>query len=420
MGPGSDASLVAVAHPGQVTRTGRLSTWVALALVVAIGVNIRAIFGATPPLVPILSDELGLSATTASLLTALPVLAMALCAPLGHALSTRLGADWAMISLLIFLGVAELSRVLIDSAMPLVISAGLIGGSLGAISTLTPAFISHHLPRLRGLATGIYSTSMALGVGLAAGTAQPINDHFGGWRVALSLWGAAALALVVVLVIVRLAGKGMPTLAGPRQSISLPLRERRAWFVTVVYSIAMFLAFGVIAWLPSLFIDHGIAPATAALYLVLFQCVQLISILTLTPLTDRMPGRRAVFATVMITSTVGTLMLTLEPRDLAVPGLLLAGFGIGGVSSLALIKVQDEAVTPQDATRLSSMCMLFSFTAGAASPFLMGVLKDLTGSLVPGFGLCFTVSALSMLLLIGMHPARQDRDTEPEPGITPL
>lgn len=387
---------------------------------VAIGVNIRAIFGATPPLVPVLSQDLGLNATTAGLLTALPVLAMAICAPLGHALSTRLGADWAMISLLVFLGVAELSRMLIGSVVPLVVSAGLIGGALGAISTLTPAFISHHLPRLRGLGTGAYSTSMALGVGLAAGTAQPINDHLGGWRVALSLWGAAALVLVVVLVLVRLAGKGMPALAGPPENISLPLRERRAWFVTALYSVPMFLGFGIIAWLPSLFIEHGIAPATAALYLVLFQCVQLISILSLTPLTDRMTGRRGVFATAMSTSTVGTLVLTLEPRDWAVPGLLLAGFGIGGASSLALIKVQDEAVSPQDAIRLSSMCMFFSFTAGALSPFLMGALKDLTGSLVPGFGLCFGVSAVSLLLLFGMHPASPRCDEEPAPGIPAL
>lgn len=420
MNPDAEASLVALQQEGQARRSTTLSTWAALLLVVAIGVNIRAIFGATPPLVPVLSHDLDLSATTASLLTALPVLAMAICAPLGHALSTRLGADWAMISLLAFLGVAELSRLLIGSAVPLVISAGVIGGALGAISTLTPGFISHHLPRLRGLATGVYSTSMALGVGLAAGTAQPINDHLGGWRVALSLWGAVALVLVVVLMLVRLTGKGMPGLAGPREKISLPLRERRAWFVTAVYSVPMFLGFGVIAWLPSLFIENGIAPATAALYLVLFQCVQLISILSLTPLTDRMPGRRGVFATVMITSTLGTLALTLEPRDWAVPGLLLAGFGIGGASSLALIKVQDEAVSPQDATRLSSMCMLFSFTAGAASPFLMGALKDLTGSLVPGFGLCFAVSAVSMLLLFGMHPAPPRRDLESGMGIPTL
>ena len=49
--------------------------------------------------------------------------------------------------------------------------------------------------------------------------------------------------------------------------------------------------------------------------------------------------------------------------------------------------------------------MLFSFTAGAAGPFLIGALKDATGSLVPGFWLCFAVSSLSLLLLFRMHPA---------------
>jgi CP family cyanate transporter-like MFS transporter len=383
-----------------------LTTWLALLLVVAIGVNIRAVFGVTPPLVPVISDDLSLNATTASLLTAVPILAMALCAPMGHVVTTRLGTDRAMIALLTFLGVAELSRLLMDTAVPLVVSAGLIGGALGAISTLVPAFIAHYLPRLRGLATGVYSTSMALGVGLAAGTAQPITEHLGGWRVALALWGAAALVLVAALVAVRASGHGMPRETRHAERVSLPLREKRAWFVSAVYCVPMFLGFGVIAWLPSLYIEHGIAPARAALYLVLFQAVQLFSILTLTPLTDRIPGRRGVFATVMVTSTLGLLLLCLEPRALAVPGGLLAGFGIGGASSLALVKVQDEATSPQDATRLSSMSMLFSFTAGAAGPFLMGALADLTGTLVWGFWLCFGVSALSMLLLLGMHPAR--------------
>lgn len=409
----SEPALASVPAPAG-TGGRRLSTWLALALVVVIGVNIRALFGVTPPLVPAISDDLSLSNTAASLLTSVPILAMALCAPMGHALTTRLGADRSMTVLMAFLGLAELSRLMIDSAVPLVLTAGLIGGALGAISTLVPALIAHHLPRLRGLATGIYSTSMALGVGLAAGTAQPVTEHLGGWRVALGLWGAAALLLVVALVAVSASGRGMPREVGPVQRISLPLRERRAWFVTAVYCVPMFLGFGVIAWLPSLFIEHGISASTAALYLVLFQGVQLFSILTLTPLTDRIPGRRGVFATVMITATLGTLLLTIDPRGLALPGLLLAGFGIGGASSLALVKVQDEATSPQDATRLSSMSMLFSFTAGAAGPFLMGALADLTGSLVPGFGLCFVVSALSMLLLIGMHPARSSATREAE------
>ncbi|QCC76442.1 CynX/NimT family MFS transporter [Nocardioides daphniae] len=340
----------------------RLSTWLALTLVVLIGVNIRAVFGVTPPLVPAISDDLSLTKTAASLLTSVPILAMAVCAPMGHALTTRLGADRSMISLMAFLGVAELSRLWIDSALPLIASAALIGGALGAISTLVPAFIAHYLPRFRGLATGVYSTSMALGVGLAAGTAQPITDQLGGWRVALGLWGGAALLLVLGLAAVRSAGAGMPERSGPAERVSLPLRERRAWFVTAVYVVPMFLGFGVIAWLPSLFIEHGIDAHTAALYLVLFQSVQLISILGLTALTDRIRGRRGVFAVVMVTSTLGTLLLTISPAGLALPGLLLAGFGIGGASSLALVKVQDEATSPEDATRLSSMSMLFSFT----------------------------------------------------------
>ena len=53
-------------------------------LVIATDVNIRATFGVTPPLIPVISADLDLSGTTASLLTSMPILSMALCAPLGH------------------------------------------------------------------------------------------------------------------------------------------------------------------------------------------------------------------------------------------------------------------------------------------------------------------------------------------------
>ena len=174
----------------------------------------------------------------------------------------------------------------------------------------------------------------------------------------------------------------------------------------------MFLGFSVIAWLPSLFVEQGISAGTAAGCLVAFQSVQILSMLGLTPMTDRFPGRRGIFTMVMASSTLGLLMLVLEPRDWAMPGLLLAGFGIGGASSLALVTIQDESTSPQHATRLSAMAMLFSFTAGAAGPFLVGAIHDATGSFVPGFAMCLGVSTFSLLLLIGMRPAH-DRPTSP-------
>lgn len=393
----------------------RLPTWIALTLVIVTGINIRAIFGVTPPLIPEISTDLSINATTAGLVTSVPILSMAAGAPLGAILSQRFGTDLAMITLLLTLGLAEASRLALDTAVALILTAGGIGVALGALSTLSPALITHYLPRMRGVGTAVYVTAMALGVGLAAGTAQPLTDLLGGWRPALAAWSLLAWLLAAALYVAREAGAGMPPASAGRERARLPLREGRAWFLTAAYSVAMFLGFGVMAWLPSLFIAEGVDPGTAALYLVAFQVVQLFSILTLTPLTDRYDGRRGVYATAMLCSTAGLALLTFDPHHLAIPGLLLAGAGIGASSSLALVKVQDEARSPEDATRLSSMTMLFSFLAGAAGPFLLGVLKDATGSLTPGFALCLCVSASSLLLLIRMRPGDRSRHDDPVP-----
>ena len=67
-----------------------------LMVVVGVALNLRPAIAAVPPLLDTIQSDLGLSATGAGLLTALPVVCMGLFAPAGAALARRVGREAAV------------------------------------------------------------------------------------------------------------------------------------------------------------------------------------------------------------------------------------------------------------------------------------------------------------------------------------
>ena len=387
-----------------------LRTGSVLVLVVAIGLNLRATFGAVPPLVPDIRAELSLSATQAGLLTSAPILLMGLCAPLGQRTARRLGQEPAMVVFLGMLGVAAGTRVMVPDALALVATAVAMGGAIGALSSLVPAFIGHHLPRLRGTATGVYSTSMALGVALAAAVTGPLAEMLGGWRASLAVWGvtAGAVALALLTLLPRLNAPHAPDSHRPADG-AIPRGGRIGmWLVALTTTVMTLLGFSTIAWLSPAFEHQGMPPGRAALMLVLFQGVQVFSMLTLPALTDVLSSKRVVFVIVLFAAAAGMALLAFAPLSLAVPASLLAGFGIGGGSSLALVLIQYAATNREEANRISAWSMLFAYSVAATGPLALGALRDLTGGFTAGYTVLLLVALTSFALLIPLR-ALNDR-----------
>jgi CP family cyanate transporter-like MFS transporter len=107
-----------------------------LVVVVAVAVNLRPAITAVPPVLDAIQTDLGLSATGAGLLTALPVLCMGVFAPVGAALARRVGREAAVSCALILVVGGTLVRGVDDSAVVLyggTLLAGIgiaIGGAL--------------------------------------------------------------------------------------------------------------------------------------------------------------------------------------------------------------------------------------------------------------------------------------------------
>jgi CP family cyanate transporter-like MFS transporter len=390
----------------------RLPAWVFIGMVLLIGLTLRAALGSVPPLLPHITRDLHLSGTAQGLLTSVVIVFMGLSAPFGQKLGARLGAELATVVTLLVLAAGCAVRLVAVSEAVFLISSAVAGIGMGASSALLPSLIAQHVPRVRGLAMGVYSTGLALGVAVAAWIALPTEQWLSGWRPALALWGGitALVALLWLALLPRLRGAARPATPG-QANHRLPWRSPTAWWVTWFMTANMIIGFSGLAWISPFYVQHGVADQQAAGYFVVFQVIQLVAMLTLPGVTDFTRDRRLMLALCVACSGAGIACLLIAPLTLAIPAMCLFGLGVGGGSTLALVLLVDTTDTQADAARLSGMVMLVAFLAGASGPALLGLLHDLTGSFTAGYA---TVLALTVLLLLSVPALRPDRTIDDE------
>lgn len=374
-----------------------------------IGLNLRAALGSIPPLLGPISDELGIPGSTQGLLTSLGVVFMGLCAPVGQRVAARFGSEATTAFFLGVLAVGGLLRLAALTTGVLLLSAAISGAAMGAISALVPGLVAHHLPRIKGLATGIYSTGLALGVAIAAWVAVPTAEMLHGWRPSLAVWGAvAAITMLAWLILVpRLRQHVIHTEPEEAEaSHRLPWRSATAWWVTSFSAVQMIVGFSGLAWLTPYYASLGMPVTDAARLFAFFQIIQLAAMLTLPTITDFTRDRRPLLAVSVVATSAGVLMMVLAPMPLALLAIGLFGFGVGGGSALVLVLVSDYTSTQQQAARLGAMTLMVAFRVGALGPVVLGYLHDLTGSLVAGYAVMVALSIGLAFTLPQFRPGR--------------
>jgi MFS transporter, CP family, cyanate transporter len=405
------------ARPAAPTRSGSsavapdrsVPAWVFVLMVAAIGLNLRASLGALPPLLDHVRADFRLSSTEAGLLTSLPVLCMGLGAPLGQRLGMRAGPELTTGLALLVLSAAGLLRLLPLGPEMLFASSALAGGAMGSASALMPALIGHHIADLRGLVTGIYSAGLAAGVGIAAGTAVPLEHSLGGWRPALATGGAAAAVTGVgwLCLCRRLRGvRGCREDAGAAAAGGMPWRSRTAWWVTIFSASQMLVGISGLAWISPYYLTLGMSAQEAARQLVVFQAVQLVTMIALPAIADHVRDRRPLLLFAVVCSSAGLAALALDPLGLAIPCMLLFGAGVGGGSTLGLVLIVDTARGQAEGARLSAMVLLISFLSASVGPLLLGALLDATGGFGAGFAVLLTVSLIVLPCISVYRPGR--------------
>jgi CP family cyanate transporter-like MFS transporter len=406
--------------PAPLPGRSRLPAWVVVGLATLAALNLRSTFGSVPPVLHDVAADLHLSGTTQGLLSSVVILFMGVSAPFGQKLSARIGGEKATVVALIVLAAGLALRLVAYSGAVFLLSSAIAGIGMGCASALLPGLIAHHVPRIRGFATGMYSTGLAVSVAAAAWLALPTQQWLGGWRPALGLWGGVTgLTAVLWFALLPRLRSGRPRRLAGNVVVDhrLPWRSRTAWWVTLFTGAFMVIGFSALAWVTPLYVELGVPVRTAAGYLAVFQIVQLVAMLSLPWATDFLHDRRPLLAGTVLCTVAGLAMLVLAPVPLAVPALCLFGIGVGGGATLALVLLGDTTRSQHDAARLNGMVMLVAYSAGAAGPAVLGVLHDLTGSFTLGYSVVLGLAVLVLVTVPALRPGRTiDDAAAPEPS----
>ncbi|NIE74571.1 MFS transporter [Pantoea sp. Tr-811] len=367
----------AEADDAQVQATvQRVRPWLLLLGLVLVALNLRPALSSMAPVLGLVSEGLGLSASQAGLLTTLPVLCLGLFAPLAPLLARRFGSERVILGILLVLALGIVVRSTLGEA-GVFIGSIMAGASIGIIGVLLPGIVKRDFPRHAGTLTGVYTMALCLGAAMAAGATVPLTQHFeGSWALGLGFWMIPALLAMLVWLPQARQGHGLHKAAYRVRGL---WRDPLAWQVTLYMGLQSSLAYIVFGWLPSILIGRGLSPTEAGLVLSGSVIVQLASSLAAPWLATRGKDQRLAIVVVMLVTLAGLFGCLYAPLSGLWGWAVVLGLGQGGTFALALTLIVLRSKDAHVAANLSSMAQGVGYTLASMGPFAVGLVHDLTG-----------------------------------------
>ncbi|WP_287815308.1 MFS transporter [Pseudomonas sp.] len=350
--------------------------WLLLLGLVLVALNLRPALSSMAPLLGQVSHDLGLSGSTAGLLTTLPVLCLGLFAPLAPMLSRRFGAERVVLGILLVLaaGIALRSQL---GVVGLFAGSILSGASIGIIGVLLPGIVKRDFAKQAGTMTGVYTMALCLGAALAAGASVPLAEAFGHrWAMGLGFWVVPALLAAVFWLPQTRARHGAHH---ARYRVRGLFRDRLAWQVTLFMGLQSSLAYIVFGWLPSMLMGRGLDAAEAGLVLSFSILVQLGSSLIAPWLATRGRDQRIAIVTVMGLTLAGLFGCLYAPLGGLWFWAVVLGLGQGAMFAVALTLIVLRASDAHVAANLSSMAQGIGYTLASMGPLAVGLVHDWSG-----------------------------------------
>lgn len=384
MGPPARARL------GHATRRRHARSWLAgsrLLLVVTVvssAAMLRAPIVAVAPVAGTMADGLDATAAVFGLLTSIPVLAFALCAPLAVAVVRRGGPDLA---LSVSLAGAVAGCVIRSSGgLPMaLVGTAVLGVFLTIGNVVVPVVISGGFPPARvHMMTGVYIASMNIGTMLVMVATAPLAGIIG-WRGAIAVsavFGITALASWLALRGVRSALLPHPSAGSSPRGISDRTTPRRRsgadWLLGGAFAGQAFSFYTVVAWLPTLLADRGFGTEAAGTVAGVFQVAGIAGALLIPVLAARLS-----ILTGVVVLTAGWLTVPLGflwAPELWPVWCVVGGLAQGGGLTVVFIMINALGGDQQQVTRRSGLVQGIGYALAACGPVLVGGLHEGTGA----------------------------------------
>lgn len=379
---------------------------VVTALFVA-GLAFRAPILVIGPLLKDVQADLGMNHSVAGLLSSIPVLCMAILAPIGPVLAASLGPRVAVAACIAATAGFGLLRAAAPDAFTVVFVTVGLGLGMGIVGPILTMVVRGSLPHRPTLGTGAYAMGYIVGASAAAAAAVPLAAALGGWRGAFAAVAVGSFGALVAWWV--LAPPDRQARVAPRMP-RLPLRSPIGWLLGLAFGLQSILFYATIAWLPSIYIERGWSPGNAAALNAFFAGLGIATTLTVPLIARWVHSRRAQLAIAASLALLGTIGIAAGGNGppeadangvLAYLSVLCLGFGIGIFFPITLTLPVEAARSPAESSALAALMLLVGYTLAAVGPVVLGSVRDATGSFLIA-GWLLAVVAVVMLAATGL------------------
>ncbi|MBM7417369.1 MULTISPECIES: nitrate/nitrite transporter [Nocardiaceae] len=349
-----------------------------------------------------ISEELSLSYSQAGGISSITGLVAGAMILIGGVVASRWGCK-SVIVVGLASGVLGQAVFAMAQGFELVVVARVLAGvSVGFlwVSTYTMAVNWFRDSRKTGRALGVMLSGDGVGAVLSLFVFSAVLAAFG-WRTGLTV---QAVVMGVVLVLVLVVSRNAPV-AGPENSQSSvsptaapfssdatyrSLLNRNVVAAVLIWVGGVGLFAAISSWMPSILVeDAGMSESLAGLLTALFSIAGSAAALTVPLLAERIGGTKKIImvAGFVTAAALAALTLFLSTGHYLLVVLLVPVIGIGVYASESLTLAEAiESVQPKFAGVVNGIIIGTPWlVSGFAYPYLLGAVKDATGSFVQGF-----------------------------------
>jgi CP family cyanate transporter-like MFS transporter len=376
-------------------------TILAVALLWLAGNALRLTILAIPPVIQMIKDDLGLTATEVGVLAGIPIILFAAAALLGSLLIARFGPVGTLLGGLVISGIGSGLRGAATTALGLDAATILVGFGVAVMQPAMPALVRLWLPEHIGFGTAVYTNGLLVGEILPVSLTIPVILPMAGgsWRIALVIWGLAVLPIAgcIAFLAPRLstasaAESAVRTRQWPNWSDGL------IWRLGLLFASANSIYFACNAFLPIYLSSTGresaVGPALTALNL-----GQLPASFILLAFADRVAGRSWPYAIAGLIAILGVASVVVVPGSGAVAAAAFVGFACAGTLVLTLA-LPPLLCGPEEVASTSAAMFTLSYGSAVVTSVVSGALWDLTK--VPAAA--FLPMGLWAIALLGSAP----------------
>lgn len=352
-------------------------------------------WGLIAGLAPLLKKELGLSATQASLMIAIPVLLGSLGRIPAGMLTDRFGAR-GVFSLLLGFGIIPTFALSLNHSYSSLLFWGFFLGVAGTSFAVGIAFVSRWHPQSRqGMATGIYGVGN-IGQSIAVFGGPVLASQIGVSNV-FRLFGLISLAWAVVFF---LTAKNPAVKVRPKsfkECFSVLKAEKQTWVLSLFYALTFGGFISMSIYLPTLLNTiFGLTPTDAGARTALFVIVAT----SVRPiggwLSDRIGGQVVLFYVFLGVAAIGWLMMLPSIVTFTISALGCAIlFGLGNGATFKLV----PQYFPKQVGTVTGLVGAAGGLGGFFPPLGLGLFREITKSYAPGFILLSVFALLCAFVL---------------------